>query len=195
MLRYLSFTVFALSLFLVGCEKESIDIIEEVPETVDPVVVEVQDENQESLFFLRMPSGDTIDLNGQGVIDDLGIVGLVTNESSYVECQDGIITFNFGGPERGFYLALSSDPTLGQDVFLGGAFDLPGLAENSSAFIAPDCSTEEPTLDITTLTEDRIAGVYTSEFFTAPFGSVDCENLTSLGIVKVVLNVALTRCE
>ena len=195
MLRYLSFIVFALSLFLVGCEKESIDIIEEVPETVDPVVIETQDEDQEEVFFLSMPSGDTIDLNGQGVIDDLGIVGLVTDESFFVECQDGIITFNIGGAERGFYLGLSSDPMLGQAVFLGGAFDLPGLVENSSAFIAPDCSTEEPTLDINTLTEDRIAGVYTSEFFTASFGSVDCENLTSLGRIKVVFNVALTPCE
>lgn len=196
MLRLLPISLFSLALlFLVSCEKESINITEEIPETIDPTIVEVGDENQGDVFFLKTSSGDTIDLNGQGVIDEMGIVGLVTNESSYVDCQGGIITFNIGGTERGFYLGLSSDPNLGQAVFLGGAFGLPGFGENSAAFIAPDCAIQPGSLDITTLTEDRIAGVYVAEFFTSTGVDSGCESLTSLGLVELVFNVALTACE
>lgn len=195
MFRFPSLTLLSFLLLLAGCEKESINITEEIPETTDPVVIETQDDPEEEVFFLRMPGGETLELNGQGVIDENGIIGLVTSESSFVDCQDGVITFNLGGSDRGFLLGLSSDPALGQAVVLGFALDLPGLSENSSASIAPDCATVPATLEITTLTEDRIAGVYAAEFFTTDGPGTDCASLTNLGPVEVVFNVSLTPCQ
>jgi len=189
MLRYLSLTVFALSLFLVGCEKESFEITEETPDTLDPTVIETTDD--EDVFFLRMPNGENVELEGEAVIDENGVIGLVTPNSSAASCVEGVISISFDGTDPGFFLAIATVPE--QVVFLAGGVDVDGFVDGF-AFLSEECAGETATLEITTLTDDRIAGVYTAEFFTGA-QVFSCNDLTSIGMVDVVFDVPLTACE
>lgn len=189
MLRNLSLTLFACTLLLVSCEKESINIIEETPETINPVVVETTDD--EDVFFLRMPDGENVELEGEAVIDENGLIGLVTSGSSAVRCVEGGISISIDATDPGFFLAITTVPE--QTVFLAGGVDIDGFAEGYS-FTSLECSEEAPSLEITTLTEDRVAGVYTTEFFTG-VQVTGCEDLTSIGVIDVVFDVPLTACE
>ncbi|MEM6771900.1 MAG: hypothetical protein AAF597_15065, partial [Bacteroidota bacterium] len=116
---------------------------------------------------------------------------LVTSESSAVRCEESGIGITVDGTDPGFYLAILSEPE--PTVFLGGGVDIDGLADGY-AFINLDCATQPATLDIIAQTEDRLEGIYTAEFFTGIPGP-DCADLTNLGPVEVVFNVALTACE
>lgn len=191
MLRFLPTVLVALVILMVSCEKENFDITEEIPEETNPVIVETEEED---VFFLKMPNGETVDLEGQGVIDE-NVVGLVTSSSSAISCEDGIISIAFDPTTPGFFTVFTLSPDADPFVLIGGGAMIEGFTDDF-ALIDGRCESMPSSLEVITLTEDRFEGIFTAEFFTSNgTSSGDCEDLISLGLIEVVFNVALVTCE
>lgn len=175
-------------LLLVGCEKENFDVVEENPEVVTPVVVETEEEANN--FFLKTPGGETIGLKGQGAISANGAVVLTTSATTTIQCSDSTFSVDFAGDDPGFWMVLFGQPD--PVVLFAAAESVPEL---SNAFVRADCETVPTTLEITAFTDSRIAGRYTTEFFTDPDNTGLCEDYTNLGVIEIVFDVALTPCQ
>ncbi len=177
-------------LFAFGCEKDNFDIVDETPDITDPTVIETED--PVDFITYRMPSGTSVTQTGGGLITNEGFVGLATSETAVAECLDGgTISLSTNG--AGLTMGFLTDPL---EVFFIGAYDLEG-APDANSFRVPACETTAPELELTTLTDDQVAGSLSLELFTlnpANPTSVDCEDIISLGVVEVEFNVPLTRC-
>ena len=192
--------IFKLSLFLLSalfifssCEKDNFDLLEETEDPTEPVIIE--EESETSFMKYLLPNGELVTTPGRAMINPNGDIGLSTAEEGLMVCEDGII--GIGNETPGMVLVFSTQ--LEENVLYFAVGNQVEGIEESWVVTNPFCEATASTLEITSLTDDMVAGTATMELFNGdpnfPGIPTECEGLISQGVFEVSFNLPLTLCE
>jgi len=193
-MRFLKLSFFLLSALFIfaSCEKDNFDVLEEIEDPTTPVIIE--EEEEPTFLKYLLPNGESVTTPGRAVLADDGFIALSTAEEGSIECTDGVISI--ANESTGLVIILSTRSSIDSLVFaLGTSVD--GLAEQ---FVqsSPDCETTSSTVDITSLTDENVAGTVMAEFFAPDLSNptaTDCDLLVSTGVFEISFNLPLTVCD